>query len=84
MLSMEATEFDEGARVAELLGRLKVGEEVTITRHGVPVARVIMLPPEPQRDAKAIEEAIRGMDEIRARTSLRGLKIKELIDEGRP
>jgi prevent-host-death family protein len=84
MSYIEATELGEDARVADLLDRLRPDEEVTITQRGVPVARVVLLPLRPARDEKAIEEAMRGMDEIRARTKLGGLDIKELINEGRP
>lgn len=55
-MDIRATEFslaDAKARLSELVHRAEAGEEITIKRHGKPVAR---LSPFARRDAKDIEE----------------------------
>jgi prevent-host-death family protein len=77
---MEA-DFAE-AHFAELLARVSGGEEVTITRNGEAVAR--LLPVRPR--VASTEERRRAIEAIKAlgsRNSLNGLSITDLIDEGR-
>jgi prevent-host-death family protein len=68
--------------LSKLLDMVERGEEVTITRNGKPVARLVE--PEPAADnrerARAAAERIRKMRKGR---TLGGLKIKDLIEEGR-
>jgi prevent-host-death family protein len=81
---MADTVYDEESRLPELLDRIERGEEVTIARHGAPMARLVPLQPKrPERDEQKIREALRRMDELSKRLSLGGLKIKDLINEGR-
>ena len=72
-----------GSKVAfaDLMARVDDGAEITITREGEPVARLVRY--RPVRDEGAIREAMARMDEIRQRTSLGGLRIKDLLNEGR-
>ena len=73
--------YEAKTHFAELLERVAGGEEVTITRHGVPVARVL-----PVRRVSTIEErrkAIAAIKELAKQNDLGGLKIKDLIAEGR-
>lgn len=66
---------------SQLLERVAAGEEFTITRHGTPVARLVPAPrKQPPEDRK---EAIREMRELASRNRLNGLKVKDLIAEGR-
>ena len=69
-------------RLEALLDRVRRGAEIMITRHGVPVARLV--PAGTRPDRAAIEAALRRMDERRKSMSLKGLSLRELIDEGRP
>jgi prevent-host-death family protein len=73
---------DASIHLSELLERVAAGEEFTITRHGAPVARLIPVnnPSTPEERRRAIERML----EISERCSLGGLKIKDLINEGRP
>jgi prevent-host-death family protein len=82
--------FAAKTHLAALLDRVEKGETITITRHGRPVAelrpvraeRFIRLgrPDATEADrAKAIEQ----IKKFRKRHSLGGLKIKDLIEEGR-
>lgn len=72
--------FEAKNRLSELLQLVENGEEVTITKHGRPVARLI---PASQRDPAKVKEAIEWLRRTREDRSLGGLKIKDLINEGR-
>lgn len=71
--------FEAKNRLGSLLDRVEKGEEIVITRRGRPVARLV---PEEARDRAAARAAV---DRIlaRKRSPLRGLKIKDLVEEGR-
>ena len=73
--------YEAKTHFSELLEKVESGEEITITRHGTPVARMIpvrrLTTPEERRAAIARWAASsKGL-------SLRGLKIRDLINEGR-
>jgi prevent-host-death family protein len=73
--------FDAKNRLGSLLDLVEQGEEVMITRHGKPVAKLVA-PGETDRVSAAQAAAAR----IRARrkdVTLGGISIRELIDEGR-
>jgi prevent-host-death family protein len=73
--------YDAKTRFSELLERVEQGEEVTITRHGTPVARLV-----PVRQASSPEQrrsVVARMINRRASQKLGGLKVKDLIAEGR-
>jgi prevent-host-death family protein len=73
--------YEAKTHFSELLERAAGGEEITITRHGNPVARLVPIrggtSPESRR------QAIVEMRQLAARTQLAGLSVKELIAEGR-
>lgn len=73
--------YDAKTRFSELLDRVAEGEEITITKHGTPVARLVPI----QRKTSVDERrtAIREMRELSKRLTLGGLKVKDLIAEGR-
>lgn len=73
--------YDAKTRFSELLERAASGEEITITKHGSPVARLV--PVRPASSAKSRQQAITAMRELAQRTRLGGLRIKDLIAEGR-
>jgi prevent-host-death family protein len=75
------------ARFGELLDRVSRGEEIVITRHDKPVARIV---PEGRDSLEAVRRAIQSMRENRRRMAKRkGFKpltdkeIKDAINEGR-
>jgi prevent-host-death family protein len=72
--------FEAKNRLSELLEAAENGEEVMITKHGRPVAK---LTPVDNFDRARAREAIEWMKEFRKKHPLRGLKIKDLINEGR-
>ncbi len=74
--------FEAKNKLGTLLDWVAAGEEVMITRHGKAAARLVAATPGFDR-AKA-SQAARGLLEISQGLSLGGLKIKDLVNEGRP
>jgi len=72
--------YEVKTHLSELLDRVEKGEEITITRHGKPIARLL---PAKARDQAAIDRAVENILRIRKGAKLRGLKIKDMIEEGR-
>ncbi len=66
---------------SELLEQVEAGEEITIAKHGTPVARLV-----PVKKTCTLQErgaAIARWTELSKGLSLCGLKIRDLIEEGR-
>ena len=72
--------FEAKTHLSSLLDKVTQGEDVLITRRGVPVARLI---PAQQAQRAKIESTINELRALRAGMKLRGLGWKELRDEGR-
>ncbi len=68
-------------RLSELLVKVRQGEEFLITNRGKPVAKLI---PAFKQDKTQIRLAIEEIKEIQGRNRLKGLKIRDMIEEGRP
>lgn len=80
-LSSSVGDFEATPQFVEVLGHVAAGEEVTITRDGAAIAKLVPVhrssTPEERRAAFAkINELAKGV-------TLGGLKIKDLINEGR-
>lgn len=73
--------FEAKTHLSELLDRVAAGEEVLITKHGKPVARLV---PTHYVDRVRANQAFEKLKELRKGTTLGGLSWKELRDEGRP
>jgi prevent-host-death family protein len=65
-----------------LLDQVAQGEEIVITRRGKPVARLVAATP--GFDREKARRAVAGILETSKGLTLGGLKIKDLVDEGRP
>jgi prevent-host-death family protein len=78
----EIGSFDAKNRLSALLDQVEHGAEVIITRRGKAVAKLVPAGPEFDRD-KA-KRAAAGLREASTGVKLRGLKIKQLVNEGRP
>jgi prevent-host-death family protein len=74
--------FEAKTHLPALLDRVAAGEEITITRRGVPVARLVPLASRASKEE--IAAAMRRIDERSRGVTLGGLDIKALINEGRP
>ena len=68
-------------RLGALLDSVERGEEIVITRRGKPVARLV--PAEVGFDRTKARRAVAGLLEASRGVTLGGLKIKDLINEGR-
>ena len=77
----EVGAFEAKNRLGQLLDLVEQGEEVVITRHGKAVARLV--PPKTgfsRAEARAAAQRIREMSRG---VTLGGLRLKDLVDEGR-
>jgi prevent-host-death family protein len=77
--------FEAKTKFSELLERVNRGEEIIITRHDKPVARLV---PFARSSRSDIREAFRQLDEIRGRHRLNPsgkekMTYRQLIEEGR-
>lgn len=73
--------YDAKAHFSELVAQAEAGQEITITRHGTPVVKLV-----PVKQQHSIEErraAIERIIDNRKGITLGGLKIRDLIEEGR-
>ena len=81
------TALEAKTRFGELLDRVARGEEIVITRHDKPVARII---PEGGKSLEKVRQAVANMRALRAQMAQRkGFKpitdkeIRDAINEGR-
>jgi prevent-host-death family protein len=78
----EVGAFEAKTRLGQLLDQVERGEEVTITRHGRPVAKLV--PVDTGFDRAKARRAAAGLREASRGLTLGGLRIKDLVNEGRP
>lgn len=86
---IKVTALEAKNRFGKLLDRVARGEEVVVTRHDKPVARLI---PAEGRQLSTVRQAVAGLKElqarIRARTrgkiSISDVEARSAIEEGRP
>ena len=74
--------FEAKSKLGTVLDWVERGEEVVITRRGRAVARLV--PAEPGFDGDRAQRAVEGILETRRGLTLGGLRIKELVEQGRP
>ena len=73
--------FEAKTRLGQLLDWVEAGEEVVITRRGKVVARLV--PPNQAFDRERCRKAAQEIRKMRKGVTLGGLRIKDLINEGR-
>jgi prevent-host-death family protein len=78
---MDIGAYEAKTHFSQLLDRVENGERITITKHGRPVA--VLAPPESRR-TRPVGEVIAEIRALRKGVRLDGLKIKDMIREGRP
>lgn len=71
--------YEAKTHLPALLERVAKGEEIVITKHGVPIARLVPVEQE-RRDVRVVIEELK---EFRKGHILGGLLVKDLINEGR-
>jgi prevent-host-death family protein len=74
--------FEAKTKLGQLLDQVERGEEIVITRRGRPVARLVST--EPGFDREKARRAVAGILQTSRGVTLGGLKLKELVNEGRP
>lgn len=79
---MEKIEVDTSESLQSLIDRVEKGEEVVIVRDGKTVAKIVP-EGEPAFDRAAAQAAADRIVEMSKTASLGGLKIRDLINEGR-
>ena len=72
--------FEAKTHLTRLLDRVAAGEQITITRHGTPIARLVPVRP---ANSQLLRESIARLKEFSKSQTLGSLKIKDLINEGR-
>jgi prevent-host-death family protein len=72
--------YEAKTHLPQLLARVAEGEKIMITKHGVPVAT---LQPADSSKRKPVHETIEQLKRFRSMHSLRGLSLREMINEGR-
>ena len=73
--------YEAKTHLSELLERVEAGEEITITKHGTPIAKLV-----PVKKEASTQERIAAIERIQKLAiglSLGGLKVKDLLSEGR-
>ena len=78
---MEVPTFEAKNRLSALLAEVARGVEVTITKRGVPVAKLV--PAGPAFDRDKARQAAAGLRQAGRGNTLGGLAIKDLVNEGR-
>jgi prevent-host-death family protein len=82
------TALEAKTRFGQLLERVALGEEIIITKHDKPVARLV---PEGSRNLESVRAAVAGLLELRGKISehnqgkstLTAAEVKSWIREGR-
>ena len=72
--------FEAKTHLSELLDLAALGERVTITRRGKPIAMLVPMSEEP---SVTPEEAAAALRRLRVGVTLDGARLRDLIEEGR-
>ncbi len=73
--------FEAKTNLSSLLDRAAAGEEIVITKHGKPVARLVSAE---GVDRARVRDAFDKLTALRQGTTLNGISWKELRDNARP
>ena len=73
--------YEAKTHLSELLEKVEAGEEITITKHGAPVAKLVPVKKEASPEERLA--AIERIKKLATGLSLSGLKVKDLLSEGR-
>lgn len=72
--------YEAKTKLPELLRRAAGGERIIITRRGQPMAELV---PIAKPQAMTVDQAISQIRKLGSRHSLKGLSIREMIEDGR-
>jgi prevent-host-death family protein len=73
--------FEAKTHLSDLLDRVRQGEKITITRHGVPAA--MLVPVEEKGSKLTHQEVVEGMRALRKRIKPDSMSVREMVNEGR-
>ena len=79
---MNVPVYEAKNRLSALIAEVSRGVEITITSRGVPVARLV--PATPDFDRERARRAAEGLRAASKGITLGGLRIKDLVNDGRP
>ena len=79
-MTITAGAFEAKTHLSTLLDRVAEGEEVIITKHGKPVARLVSAA---CIDQARVNDAFEKLKRLRKQTTLGGLSWQQLRDTGR-
>ena len=72
--------YEAKTHLPKLLERVMKGERITITKHGIPVA---VLQPPPALRKMEPKKVIAELRKFRENQTLKGLSLRDMIEEGR-
>jgi prevent-host-death family protein len=72
--------YEAKTRLSQLLEQVARGEEIIITKHGVPVAALIPVAPPSRPDPQATIAALKA---FRRGRHLAGLSLRQMVEDGR-
>ena len=72
--------YEAKTHLSELLKRTAKGEQITMTKHGASVAVLVPARSVKKRDTRTVIQEIR---KFRKGHTLRGMKLRKMIEEGR-
>ena len=72
--------YEAKTHLPALLERVAKGEEIIITKHGVPIARLVPVENKRHRDVRSVNEELKI---FRSCHTLRGISVRDMINEGR-
>ena len=78
--------FEAKSRLSEILAAVELGQEFTVTKRGVPIARIIRYH-HPQYDKaakKARQQLIAHCMQARLAAPVEGFDVRAAIEDGRP
>jgi len=78
---MEIGAFEAKTHLSALLDRVARGERITITRHGVPAARLVPIEESPAKLTH--QEIVDGMRALRKRVKPDTMSVRDMIQLGR-
>lgn len=72
--------YEAKTHLPRLLEDVRRGEHITITKHGIPIARIV---PMDNRDARSLDDVVDQIRALRRKSRLDGLSVDDLKTEGR-
>jgi prevent-host-death family protein len=73
--------FEAKTHLSDLLDRVSKGATITITRHGIPAAKLV--PVAETEKSLTHREIVEGLRALRKRTKRGSMSIRAMVEEGR-